>query len=255
MEQGFALTRDLRFPNDFCIHGLMNTEAPLVIDTAPLAGLSASEIAFRTIWQLISRGTFESGAIFTEERLAALLSISRTPLREAARRLEDLGLLEREAARGLRVTPLSMREMLDLSATREALEGTLAASACRRIAAGEVSLERLEVIHERLERVLRVHDVELALTIGIEFHEEIRRLSGNRSASRFHEQILLAFERYRHLASQSPARPDLVHAEHGDIIAALRAGDAAAAEASMRRHIAQARDVYSHVLSARFGEN
>src|ERR1700722_12985870 len=97
----FALTRGLRFPNDLCIHGLMNTEVPLVIDTAALAGLSASEIAFRTIWQLISRGTFESGAIFTEERLAALLAISRTPLREAARRLEDPGLLEREAGPGV----------------------------------------------------------------------------------------------------------------------------------------------------------
>jgi DNA-binding FadR family transcriptional regulator len=77
----------------------MSTDRLLVLDTAALATLSASEIAFRTIWQLISRGTFESGAIFTEERRAASLSISRPPLREAAHRLEHLGWLEREAMR------------------------------------------------------------------------------------------------------------------------------------------------------------
>jgi DNA-binding FadR family transcriptional regulator len=95
----FRLQTGLALGGYLCIHGLMSRDRQLVIDTVALGSLSASEIAFRTIWQLISRGTFESGAIFTEERLAGLLSISRTPLRETARRLEGLGLLERKAAR------------------------------------------------------------------------------------------------------------------------------------------------------------
>ncbi|MEJ1977720.1 MAG: GntR family transcriptional regulator [Acetobacteraceae bacterium] len=231
----------------------MDAAAPSPLDYAPLSGLSAPELAFRTLWQQISQGTLAPGALFTEERLASSLSISRTPLREAVRRLEELGLIEREASRGLRVTLLSMREMLDLSATREAIEGALAAAAAGRVRAGEASVARLEAIHDRLQRVIRVHDAELALAIGSEFHAEIRRLAGNRSAGRFHEQLLLALERYRYLAARAPDRPELVFAEHDAILAALRAGDAAGAESLMRRHIAEARDVYARILSIPLG--
>lgn len=235
------------------IHGSVNTVATLPLDYQPTGGLSASELAFRAVWQRISHGAIEPGALLTEERLAASLSISRTPLREAVRRLEDLGLVEREASRGLRVTPLSMREMLELSATRAAIEGTLVAAAANRIRAGEAVPTRLEAIHDRLQRVVRVRDAELALAIGREFHEEIRRLAANRSAGRFHDQLLLAFERYRHLAAHAPGRPELVFAEHEAILAALRDGDAVAADALMRRHIAQARDVFACLLSIPLG--
>ena len=235
------------------IHGSVDTDAPKLLDFPLTSGLSAPELAFRSLWQMISLGTIKPGALLTEERLAASLSISRTPLREAVRRLEDLGLIEREASRGLRVTPLSMREMLDLSATRGAIEGVLAAAAASRIGAGAASLTRLEAIHDRLQRVVRVHDAELALAIGGEFHAEIRRLAANRSAGRFHEQLLLAFERYRHLAARAPERPQLVFAEHDAILAALRSGDTVAAQALMRRHIAQAQDVYARILSIPLG--
>ncbi len=236
-----------------CIHGYVDTHTPLPRDFPASIGLSAPDLAFRSLWQMISQGTIAPGTLLTEERLAASLSISRTPLREAVRRLEDLGLVEREASRGLRVTPLSMQEMLDLSATRAAIEGELAAGAARRVASGEASLARLEAIHDRLQRVIRVRDTELSLALGVEFHAEIRHLAANRSAGRFHEQLLLAFERYRSLAALTPGRPELIFAEHDAILAALRDGDSAAAQTLMHRHIAQARDVYARILSIPLG--
>ncbi len=215
---------------------------------------SAAEAAFRRLWTLISQGEYAPGSLHTEEQLAAALAISRTPLREAARRLEDLGLLEREPSRGLRVTRLSMHEMLELSTAREAIEALLIADACRRIARGDGDLRRLEQIHQRLKRIVTVGDAELALSVGIEFHEEIKHLSGNRTAARFYDHLLLAFERYRLLAAQSSERPELMHAEHDGILVALRAGDRCTAEARMREHLRQARELYAAVLSSRLGD-
>lgn len=213
------------------------------------AGLSAAERAFRHVWRAISQGAIAPGELVTEEGLAAGLSISRTPLRDAVQRLEALGLLVREPARGLRVPPFDLDEMLQLSATREVLEGLLAAEAARRVAAGQADAAPLRAAHDRLARVTPIGDADLALAVGLEFHEALRRLAGNRAAAICHRQVLLAFERYRHLARGAADRPEHILVEHAAVVAAIEAGDAAAAEQAMRRHIAAGREIYTSVLS------
>lgn len=220
---------------------------PFRLDTA---GLTASEMVFRRLLHAVTHGEIAPGEVETEERLATHFHVSRTPLRDAIRRLELLDLLVREPGRGLKVPPMSMREMRDLSATREALEGLLAASAARAVAAGTADLARLRGIHARHSRLLRLDDPELALAVGYDLHEEIRRLAGNRSAALCHERVLLAFERYRRLARELAARPEQIITEHDTILAAIAAGDATAAEAAMRRHIAAGREGYAAVLAA-----
>ncbi|HEY4254298.1 MAG TPA: GntR family transcriptional regulator [Roseomonas sp.] len=215
----------------------------------PEAGLSAAERAFRHVWRAISQGTIAPGELVTEEGLAAGLSISRTPLRDAVQRLEALGLLVREPARGLRVPPLSLDEMAQLSATREVLEGLLAAQAAGRVAAGEADPAPLRAAQDRLVRVARIGDADLTLAAGLDFHEALRRLAANRAAAACHQQVLLAFERYRHLARDTTERPERILAEHAAVVAAIVAGDAPAAERAMRRHIAAGRDLYTGVLS------
>lgn len=211
--------------------------------------LSAAERAFRHVWRAISQGAIAPGSLVTEEGLAASIAVSRTPLREAVSRLEALGLLVREAGRGLRVPPLSLREMEQLSATREVLEGLLAAEAARRVAAGEAEAAPLRAIHQRLSRIAGIGDADLSLAVGLDFHEALRRLADNRAAAAFHQQVLLAFERYRHLLHGARERPRRIVAEHADVVAAIEAGDPVAAEAAMRRHIAAGRTMYSRVLA------
>ena len=215
----------------------------------PAPRLSAAERAFRHVWSAVSRGAITSGTLVTEEGLAADISVSRTPLREAVQRLEALGLLVREPGRGLRVPPMSLREMTQLSATREVLEGLLAAEAARRVAGGAASPAPLRAVHERLTRIQALGDPDLALAAGLDFHEVLRRLADNRTAAAFHQQVLLSFERYRHLMRGVADRPGHIQAEHAEIVAVIEAGDAAAAEAAMRRHIAAGRELYHQVLS------
>ncbi|HEY8609704.1 MAG TPA: GntR family transcriptional regulator [Roseomonas sp.] len=217
----------------------------------PPSGLTAAELVFRQLLNAIISGELAADAIETEERLAARYNVSRTPLRDAIRRLEQLRLFTREPARGLRVPPLTMGEMHDLSATREVLEGLLSSSAAARVARGMASADRLRDIHARHIRVLGIGDPELTLSVGYDFHEELRRLSGNESAAACHEQVLLGFERYRHLARGVPERHGRIAEEHTEILAAIEAGQTHAAETAMRRHIAAGRDVYVEVLATK----
>jgi DNA-binding GntR family transcriptional regulator len=212
--------------------------------------LSASDRAFQHLWAAISRGGVKPGTLVTEQSLADSLSISRTPLRDAVQRLESLGLLVREPARGLRVSPMTIDEMEDLSATREVLEGLLAASAAEGVAKGQAGVHGLRAAHERQRRILLTGDAELALAAGLGFHEALRRLANNRTARAYHQQVMLTFERYRHLATGIAERPEQIASEHAAVIAAIEAGDPVTAEVAMRRHIAAGRAIYRSVLSS-----
>ncbi|KAA2211621.1 GntR family transcriptional regulator [Teichococcus oryzae] len=232
-----------------CIHDAMKwTALPNHQLQQSPAGMTAAEGVFRQILGAIISGDLPAGAIETEERLAARYQVSRTPLRDAVRRLEGLRLFKREP-RGLRVPPLTMEEMHELSATREVLEGLLAASAADNVSRGQARPDRLRDIHARHMRILPLGDAELMLSIGHDFHEELRRLSGNKSAATCHEQILLGFERYRYLARGVPERHERIAEEHEEILSAIEAGRAQAAETAMRRHIAAGRSLYVEVLS------
>lgn len=211
--------------------------------------VNVSDRAFQHIWAAISRGGIKPGTLVTEQSLADSLSISRTPLRDAVQRLEALGLLVREPARGLRVPPMTVDEMEHLSATREVLEGLLAASVAERVAKGLANVGTLRAAHERQQRILKAGDAELALAAGLGFHEALRRLANNRTARVCHQQVMLTFERYRHLATEIAERPEQIASEHAAVIAAIEAGDPVTAEVAMRRHIAAGRSIYRSVLS------
>ncbi len=219
----------------------------------PPSGVTAAELVFRRLLQAIISGELPPDTVETEERLAARYQVSRTPLRDAVRRLEQLRLVTREPARGLRIPPLTLAEMHDLSATREVLEGLLARSAAERVARGLGSAARLRDIHARHTRILALGDAELILAVGYDFHEELRRLSGNAPAAAFHEQVMVGLERYRQLARGVPERHGRIAEEHTEILSAIEAGRAEAAEAAMRRHIAAGRALYAEVLSDTLG--
>ena len=236
-----------------CIHMPMLNLLKQPAFERPTTGMTAAEVVFRQLLGAIISGDLPAGTIETEERLALRYQVSRTPLRDAIRRLEGLRLFKREA-RGLRVPPLTMGEMYDLSATREVLEGLLASSAADRVGRGMAQVDRLREIHALHIRVLGIGDPALTLSVGYDFHEELRRLSGNESAAACHEQVLFGFERYRHLARGVPERHGRIAEEHAAILAAVEAGQAAAAEAAMRRHIAAGRSVYVEVLSQTLGQ-
>src|SRR5471032_1516310 len=148
-------------------------------------GTKADEIAL-AIEEAIVAGELEPGSVLRQEQLSATYSVSRTPIREALRRLEALGLVSFEANRGFRVRTLSRSEMWEAFLLRAELESLITAVAAERIT--NEDLDELEAAEKRfsgLTRALRARkpgDDRRSLTVewmqaNHGFHDVIYRVA------------------------------------------------------------------------------
>src|SRR5882762_8776812 len=133
-----------------------------------------SVVAYGAVLDMIARGTIAAGELVTERQIAARLGMSRTPVREAIRRLEGEGTLERQRDGSLVVRPYSMEEFLHVLAVRRLLEGEAA-----RLAAGKVSPMLLDAARERIARLRREGLGEPARRDDRDFHAAVAAASGN----------------------------------------------------------------------------
>lgn len=189
------------------------------------------------------------GRLITENDLSAIFGVSRTPLREAINFANAIGLLQRERSRPIEIPPLSRADMLQLSRTREELEGLVTRQAAERIVAGEVSITGLEKVNRRMGALAGLGDTGVLLSAGLDFHVYMRAYSGNPVAAGLLDQLMLRMERYRQCVRTLEDRSGHIVHEHDDILDAMRAGDPDAAARAARAHVANARDSYDAVLS------
>src|SRR5882724_9477169 len=143
-------------------------------DLAAGDGQKLSVVAYGALLDMILRGTIAAGEPVTERLIAVRLGMSRTPVREAIRRLEGEGTLERQRNGALVVRPFSMEEFLHVLAVRRLLEGEAA-----RLAAGRVSPDLLAAARERIAQLRRDGLADSARRDDRDFHAAIAGASGN----------------------------------------------------------------------------
>lgn len=210
---------------------------------------TVSDWAFDQLFRGILSGDISDRMSLTEATLSDHIGVSRTPLRDALQRLELAGIISRQRNRSIRINPPSLEEMERLSMLREVLEGLLVRQAALRFGRGLVDIARLEEIVEQMVAADSMKGVALQLRLGQEFHAEIARLANDPMAKRMLDQVMLSFERYRHLVDGLDQRaPDIAH-EHEAVVRALREDTPEAAETLMREHLANARAIYADRLT------
>lgn len=175
-----------------------------------------------------------------EDEIAHNLDVSRTPVREALRRLSDEGLTQRVANRGTVVAPMTMEEILAVYTVRESLEGLAARMAAARQVPGLV--EELRQVNDQMSAVARDDPEQLAV-LNLEFHRLIRQASGNSYLERFLRQIEHAVRRFGRSTYDAPGRIEETLEEHLAIIRAIAEGDADAAERQAMAHMRRARQI------------
>ena len=195
-----------------------------------------ADLACDTLERAILDGDLPPGAPLGEAELASQLGISRGPLREAINRLEGRRLLQRVPHVGVRVVSLSDREIGELFAMREVLEGLAA-----RLAAGQMTDGELDALNDCAEFRHR-RPAKHTGRVGDDFHVLLAEGSRNTRLIDFLCSDMYSLLRlYRIRSGSTPLRagsPD----EHREIVAALRARDGMAAERLMRAHVVRARD-------------
>ena len=197
-----------------------------------------SAVAYGAVLDMILRGTIAPGELVTERQIAAHLGMSRTPVREAVRRLEGEGTLERQRSGALVVRPYSMEEFLHALAVRRLLEGEAA-----RLAAGRMSAEIVEAARERIARLRRQGLADTARQDDRDFHAAIAQASGNPVLAGTIADLRKRTAMFR--LGRLPERLDEVCDEHLAILDALAAGDGDVARATMQTHIDNVR---AHLL-------
>lgn len=203
-----------------------------------IARITLADRVFEQIVDAIVQGRIAPGETINEVNLAARLGVSRAPLREAIFRLEAKGLLQRVPHLGARVVDLQPRDLAELFAIRESLEGMAA-----RLAAVAMSDADLDQLQQSLEAHRQQPDVASGTAYyqaggDQDFHFRIASASNNRRLFRLLCEDMYSLMRvYRFRSSAAPGRARQAYREHQDILAALRRRDAEAAEAAMRRHI------------------
>ncbi len=173
-----------------------------------------------------------------EEELARVLDVSRTPVREALRRLDDEGLAQRSANRGTVVAPMTIEQILAVYVVRENLEGLAARAAAGQRPEGLV--EQLRRVQE--QTVAHADDPRAVAALNLEFHRLIRDAAGNPYLTRFLTQVEHAVRRFGETTFAQPGRTEAAVHEHDAIIDAIERGDADAAERCSVEHMRRARE-------------
>jgi GntR family transcriptional repressor for pyruvate dehydrogenase complex len=212
---------------------------------------SIANLAAQALQRRIIDGEFAAGAALPSQReLSGQLSISRASLREAISTLEALGLVRAQPGKGVFVTTrarpdpshpprgtatMTPQALIEL---RAALEPVWASLAARRI--DDTGRTRLETIQRGMEDALKVCDLVMASDWDLQFHLLLAELSGNPAladiARQYSEQIAHSLR----LPFSNPSGIWEPADEHRRIIAAILAGDAAAAGSAMRDHLSAA---------------
>jgi DNA-binding GntR family transcriptional regulator len=198
--------------------------------------VTAADAVHRTLRRAIMAGELLPGHRLLEVELAKELAVSRTPIREAFRRLATEGLVRATANRGVVVHTVTLEEASHVYAVREALE-TLAT----RLAARHASSELVEELEESLGRaeLAALRDDHRAMALeNNAFHDRIARASGNPVLGRMLELLRGQIDLVRvALWSRAPGRPRVTLRQHRRILQALRQGKGDAAAAAARLHL------------------
>lgn len=197
---------------------------------------SSASDAYDKLLAAIEEGSLPSGARLRESELADQLAISRTPVREALKRLELQGLVVHEPHHGAVVASLEYGQVTELYLLREVLEGTAARLAAQHATTVEIGvLERMVAA----DQALIDHPTLLARS-NRQFHQQIRDSSRNRYLGNALENLRLSLALLAGTTLRAPGRADASVAEHAAIVACIAARDPGNAESAAREHIVQA---------------
>lgn len=200
-----------------------------------VGGGRATELAYAHVRAGILSGELPPGTLLAEKDLAERLDISRTPVRQALRRLLQEDLLEVGYRRQLAVRAVSPEVRHEVFLVRAALERISVQEACQQMPIEEI--DELRLLLMRQKRAIDAGDTSQLIELDEEFHQRIASGGNLPTVVRFLAH-LRAFIRLMGIEALSkPGRAEAVLEEHEQIVDALEARDAKAAEAAMASHL------------------
>ncbi|MDD5828519.1 MAG: GntR family transcriptional regulator [Lachnospira sp.] len=197
--------------------------------------LPLRDVVFNTLRQAILRGEMEPGERLMEIQLSQKLGVSRTPIREAIRKLELEGLvimIPRKGAEVAHITEKDMRDVLEVRSTLEELAVTLA---CKNVTPDKI--EALKAANKVFESAIISKDVVNIVDADVSFHDIIYAMTDNQRLIQIINNLREQMYRYRLEYVKDARTHSILISEHNDIIQKLQDKNVEDAKTVVRQHI------------------
>ena len=210
------------------------------------AYLPLRDVVFNTLREAILKGDLKPGERLMELQLASKLGVSRTPIREAIRRLEQEGLAVTTPRKGAEVAKMTLKDMEDVLEIRDALDELAVRIACQKIS--DEQLRQLEDVKELFEKSTQTGNVKKIAEADVSFHDVIYEATGNPKLVTLLNNLREQVYRYRVEYIKDPKNYPTLIAEHEAILDSLKNRDVKNAVEAMHVHVANQAEAVKMVI-------
>ncbi|MEP7067948.1 MAG: phosphonate utilization associated transcriptional regulator [Usitatibacter sp.] len=202
---------------------------------------SLTTLVQRELERRILAGELEPGAKLAEEDIASDLNVSRGPVREAFRALEQAGLVRTEKNRGVFVRQVSVDDADEIYEVRAGLDELIGRLLALRIQPAQ--LAELRELLKKMQKAARAKSVDAYYPLNVRFHDRLAEFTGNRTLVAHYRRLVNELHLYRRetLARGADSFP-ISTREHSEIVDALARGESDRAGKLMYEHAMESRD-------------
>ncbi len=193
------------------------------------------EVIFNTLREAIIVGELKPGERLMEIQLAEKMGVSRTPVREAIRKLELEGLVEMLPRKGAHVADLSTKDIMDVLEVRSTLDGLASSLSAARITDDEI--KELKHVLAQFDNFVEKNNIHGSIKKDVEFHDIIYRSSRNEKLIQISNNLREQVQRYRIIYIKDYGSSKELVKEHAEIYEAIAGRDPKAAMNSAVKHI------------------
>ena len=208
--------------------------------------LPLRDVVFNTLRQAILRGELKPGERLMEIQLANKLGVSRTPVREAIRKLELEGLVLMIPRKGAEVADISEKSLKDVLEVREALEELAARLACDKIT--KEGINRLKEAAQDFRSALKSNDITQMAEADVRFHDVICNATENQKLGQLLNNLREQMYRYRFEYLKDQQVYEKLLSEHEEIIRHIEKGEKDEAARVVSRHIVNQAQAVTDVI-------
>lgn len=207
--------------------------APAENALALVQSTSLPRLVVESVEELILAGTLAPGSKLNEAALAQRFGVSRGPLREALRMLEESGLIRQEKNRGAFVRQIALAEAADIYDVRAGLDAVAG-----RLLAARVVPDQLQTLRQMTQAMRKVKpgEVDRFHALNLEFHDTIVRMAGNPVLTEQYRKLCKLLVLFRRRNLRAPMAIPRFAEEHGAIVDLLAAGDGPGAAEALFAH-------------------
>ncbi|HEV8315469.1 MAG TPA: phosphonate utilization associated transcriptional regulator [Burkholderiaceae bacterium] len=207
---------------------------------ALLQSSSLTSVVQQEIERQILAGELEPGAKLTEAALAERLGVSRGPIREAFRSLEESGLVRQEKNRGVFVRNIDLGEAMEIYDLRALMDEAVGRRLAERITPEQLKAVRGMV--EQMEQAVKAGDADRYHLINLDFHDKLVEFAGNRKLTAIYRRLIKELSLFRRMNLADGKLLPISANEHRAIVKAIASGDPEAAGRAMREHVMESKE-------------